>query len=237
MADDIGQWLIIRFFEWELYGMAERPTSRIHRGSDRPVHTLTLEDAELIERVKTGETQAYSKLVLKYQDRIFNTCLRICGHQQDAQDITQDAFIKAFEKLQSFRHESAFTTWLFRIATNLAISHLRSVKRKPLQSLNGNFEAMHTQADELIHRTGKTATPDAVETALASELQQSVVTVLYSLDDDHRAVVVLRDMEGFSYDEIANILDIPTGTVKSRLFRARMMLRDRILAEKNETGS
>lgn len=214
--------------------MAERPIVRRHLGSDRPVHAITLEDAELIERVKTGETQEYSKLVIKYQDRIYNTCLRICGHQQDAQDLTQDTFIKAFEKLDSFRHESAFSTWLFRIAMNLSISHLRSAKRKPLQSL---FETGHTQADELVKRAGKTTTQNPVETALASELQQSVITALCSLDDDHRAIVVLRDMEGFSYDEIANILDIPTGTVKSRLFRARMMLRDRILSDKNEAST
>ncbi len=209
--------------------MAQRPIVRSHQGSERPVHAITLEDAELIERVKTGETQAFSELVLKYQDRIYNTCLRICGHPQDAQDLTQDAFIKAFEKLQSFRHESAFTTWLFRIAMNLAISHLRGAKRRPLQSLNESFEASHTQADELIRRTGKSKTQSPDETALKTELQQSVVTALYSLDEDHRAVVVLRDIEGFSYDEISHILDIPTGTVKSRLYRGRMMLRDKIL--------
>lgn len=209
--------------------MAQRPIVRSHQGSERPVHAITLEDAELIERVKTGETQAFSELVLKYQDRIYNTCLRICGHPQDAQDLTQDAFIKAFEKLQSFRHESAFTTWLFRIAMNLAISHLRSAKRRPLQSLNETSQALHTQADELIRRTGKSKTQSPDETALKTELQQSVVTALHSLDEEHRAVVVLRDIEGFSYEEISHILDIPTGTVKSRLYRGRIMLRDKIL--------
>ena len=214
------------------FDMARRPNLGGHYEVDRPVHLIPLEDVELIERIKTGETHAYGILVRKYQDRIFNTCWRICGHMEDARDLTQDAFLKAFQRIHSFRHESAFPTWLFRIAVNLAISHKRSEQRHRTFSLDQNVNVPHTQADELTRRGGQFTQEDPAESVAKTELQQCILAAMDTLDDEHRAVVVLRDIEGFSYDEISGILDIPTGTVKSRLHRARVTLREALLSRK-----
>jgi RNA polymerase sigma-70 factor (ECF subfamily) len=195
-------------------------------GGSRPA---SLEDAQLIERVKAGQTEAYGELVRKYQDRVFNTCWRVCGHLEDARDLTQDAFLKAFESLGTFRQQSGFYTWIFRVAVNLALSHRRSAKRRHATSLDLSSEVSGTQAAGLAQRIGQsTESDDPAGLASDAELQSSVARALHSLDDDYRAVVVLRDIEGFDYHEIGEVLGIPPGTVKSRLHRARMALREAI---------
>ena len=189
---------------------------------------ISLEDAELIKRVKAGQTEAYGTLVQKYQDRVFNTCWRICGHLEDARDLTQEAFLKAFEKLEGFRHESGFYTWLFRIAVNLARTHRRNSARRRTISLDGGSELAGTQAESLARQLPDPASDEPGRAMDSAELQGSVVRALLELDDDFRAVVVLRDIEGFDYQEIAAILEVPPGTVKSRLHRARAALAEAI---------
>lgn len=176
----------------------------------------------LLARVRAGQTEAFAEIIRRYQDRIFNTCWRICGNLEDARDLTQDAFLKAFERLDTFEAQSAFYTWLFRIAVNLALSFRRSGSRRRTVSLEGLPEG--TQAHHLMQRSGvaKTDTSDVVS---GTEAQSRVVAALQALDDDFRAVVVLRDIEGLGYHEVGVILDIPYGTVKSRLHRARQALR------------
>lgn len=193
----------------------------------RPV---SFEDAQLIEKVKAGQTEAFGELVRKYEDRVFNTCWRICGHLEDARDLTQEAFLKAFEGLATFRRRSGFYTWVFRIAVNLALSHRRSAKRRRTVSLDGDVAG--TQAEGLAKRISRQTDGDDPRYSVSqAELQGCVVRALQALDDDYRAVVVLRDIEGFDYHAIGEILDIPPGTVKSRLHRARMALRQAILPE------
>lgn len=184
-----------------------------------------------MEQVKAGQTQSYGELVRRYQDRVFNTCWRICGHLEDARDLTQEAFLKAFESLDSYRQESGFYTWIFRVATNLAISHRRTAGRRRAQ-FDGHSGLVRSQAEALARRMepgeGEPGSGDQDEC-------MRVAALLQTLDDDQRAIVVLRDIEGFDYQQIAAILGLPAGTVKSRLHRARMALREGIVAA--ATGS
>ncbi len=175
-----------------------------------------------MRQVKGGRSEAYGELVRKYQDRVFNTCWRICGNLEDARDLTQEAFLKAFENLADFRERSGFYTWIFRVAVNLALSDRRKAARRRTVSLDADSGAVGTQAEALAKQAGHSSYDDPARSASESELHGCVARALQALDDDHRAVIVLRDLEGLDYRKIANILEIRLGTVKSRLHRARM---------------
>ncbi len=192
--------------------------------SGRIPRPVPLEDFELIEKVKAGKTEAYGELVRKYQDRVFNACWRICGHLEDARDLTQEAFLKAYEGLAGFRGQSGFYTWIFRVAVNLALSHRRQTQRRREFSFEQGPHPAGSQAKDLSRRVNRGQDDDPARAASETELQGVVARALQDLDDDQRAVVVLRDIEGFDYREISEILQIPPGTVKSRLHRARMSL-------------
>jgi len=190
---------------------------------------IPLEDAVLVEQARSGDMSAFSRLVTKYQDRILNACWRICGNIDDAQDLTQEAFLHALEAIDSFRHRAGFYTWLFRIAMNLSISHRRKASRAiklSLHGVDGQWRGDH-QAARLVGRVSPD--PEDPPTRLSErEHERLVVEGLDQLDDDHRAVIVMRDIESFNYQQIAEVLDVPVGTVKSRLHRARMELRCRL---------
>jgi len=188
-----------------------------------------VDDGVLVERVLAGRTEFYGELVRRYQDRVFNTCWRISGHLEDARDLTQEAFLKAFEGLRTFRRQSGFYTWVFRVAVNLALSHRRTEKRRRTSTFDPTSAVAGSQAEELGRRVHGSSDDQPGVAADQAELQGCVVRALQALDDEHRAVVVLRDIEGFDYHEIGAVLGIPPGTVKSRLHRARSALRDAIL--------
>ncbi len=200
----------------------ERPTLR------EAAPPVLLEDVRLIEKIRAGQTEAFGELVQKYQDRVFNTCWRICGNLEDARDVTQDSFLKAFEKLGEFRRESGFFTWLFRIAVNQALTQRRSAARRRTVSLDDDGVAAGSQARKLLERAARETDRDPVGVVGAAELHGRVARAVQELEDDFRAVVVLRDIEGMDYQTIAEILEIPPGTVKSRLHRARMILSEAI---------
>lgn len=204
--------------------MAGRPNSKEQVRSERKLRPIPLEDAELIERIRQGQTAAYDELVRKYQDRVFNACWRICGHLEDARDLTQEAFLKAYEGLAGFRQESGFYTWIFRVAVNLALSHRRKTQRRREVSLEQGSRVVGSQVEGLAKQVSDRLQDDPAHAASEAELQGRVVRALQGLDDEHRTVIVLRDVEGFGYGEIGEILQIPPGTVKSRLHRARMAL-------------
>jgi RNA polymerase sigma-70 factor, ECF subfamily len=175
-------------------------------------------DGELIKATLAGQPAAFGQLVVKYQDRLFNSLFRVLGSAEDARDITQDAFVQAFLKLETFRGSSAFYTWLYRIGFNLAMSYARS--KHATQSLD---HAKRTSGQEPVDGQ---ATP---EIELSRHEQVALVHVaLGELAADYREVIVLREIDGCRYDQIAEILDLPVGTVRSRLFRARLALRDRL---------
>jgi len=186
-----------------------------------------LEDAVLVRQVQEGDMVAFTRLVMKYQNRVLNLCWRICGNLDDAQDLTQEAFLNALEKIQTYRQQAGFYTWLFRIAVNEALSLRRKAARRVTLSLHdGDGECRDDhQAARLVNRVS--ADPDDPPARLsAREMHERVLEGLEQLSDDYRTVLVLRDVESFDYQQIAEILEVSLGTVKSRLHRARMAMRE-----------
>ena len=193
-------------------------------------------DAELFRKAQNGDRAAYGQIVLAYQDRLYNAVLRLVGDCDEARELTQEAFTRGLVKLESFRGDAAPYTWLFRIAMNLAISRLRKVKRRRVFSLdrpgsNGNGRRSsggEDQASGLLDRVARdpsAAPPQDLETR---ERAEQVVAALGRIDAEYRAVLVMRDVEGFDYQQMADVLGLPLGTLKSRLFRARLALRDEL---------
>jgi RNA polymerase sigma-70 factor, ECF subfamily len=180
------------------------------------IETTVTEDATLIDATLSGDSTAFGELVTRYQNRLFNTMVHLVGCAEDAEDVVQDAFVQAFVQLEKFRGQAAFYTWLYRIAFNTAMSHGR--RRKPTRSV-----------DEARERTGTDpvdpgAPPDG--RMLQAERAEQIQAALGEMTEDHRAVLVLREMDGRSYEEIAEILELAIGTVRSRLHRGRMQLRE-----------
>ena len=197
--------------------------------SEQPQRVGGFEDALLVEQVQAGRTEAYAELVRKHADAVFNTCWRVCGNLEDARDLTQEAFLRAFEGIGQFRRRSAFKTWIFRVAVNLALSHRRKKRGRQMLSLDQpatGSAATGTQAERLAQRIADERQIEPHAEVSGAELQGKVLRALQGLEEDQRAVVVLRDIEGFDYQQIAEILEVPPGTVKSRLHRARMALRE-----------
>jgi len=189
----------------------------------RETTTAGENDASLVRQVQSGRVDAFGGLTLRYQDRVHNTCRRICRHDEDAQDVTQKVFLKAFEAIGRFEGKSSFYTWLFRIAVNVSLSHRKKARLRLVRSLDDDGEGAHDAAS--------TRLPDqrAVSPAASAERREAcdlVASALKAIDDQHRAVIVLRDVEGCDYRQISEILGIPVGTVKSRVFRARVALRE-----------
>lgn len=176
------------------------------------------DDAQLIDQALNGRSDAFGQLVLKYQDRLFNSLFHVVGHAEDARDIVQEAFVQAFLKLETFQHRSAFYTWLYRIAFNVAVTHRR--RRRPTVSMDGLRQNNLEPADD---------DHDPTESLERKERCQQVRRAIAQLPDEYRAVLVLREIDGCCYESIADILDLPLGTVRSRLHRARLQLRETLV--------
>ena len=175
-----------------------------------------LTDAQIIDSVVAGDVEAYGQLVARYQDRLFHSRLRVTGSHEEAEDVAQESFVQAFVKLSTFQGKSQFFTWLYRIAFNTSISRKR--RRRPVASVDAIADGggpepvdQSSSASELVAQQERIA---AVHAALAE------------LTEDYRKIIVLKDLEDCSYETIAEILEIPVGTVRSRLHRARLQLRD-----------
>lgn len=188
-------------------------------------------DQQLVERVQKGDKRAFDLLVLKYQHKIFSIIGRYIRDQAEVQDVAQEAFIKAYRALAKFRGESAFYTWLYRIAINTAKNHLVSRSRRPPASDVEMDEAEYYSGSDLLKDT---STPEA--SLMCDEIQREVDAAIRELPEDLRSAVTLREMEGLSYEDIAAIMDCPVGTVRSRIFRARDAIDKRIqpLLEKTD---
>jgi len=177
-------------------------------------------DAVLVQRTLRGETSAYNSLVQKYQRQVYNLSYRMLNSAEDAGDMVQETFIRAFGALASFRQDASFLTWLYKIASNLCIDHLRSRKSKGALSLDVELEEGREPAAD------RSCSPeDAAVRGAVSEIVQKAVM---NLPERYRIVVVMRHLQGMSVEEIANQLELPSGTVKTHLFRAREMLRERL---------
>jgi RNA polymerase sigma-70 factor (ECF subfamily) len=187
---------------------------------NRPAQEQQPKDAELVRRAQRGAPTAFAELVSRYQDRVFNTCYRMCQNHADALDLTQSTFLRALEGLGQFRGRASFYTWLFRIAVNLTRSHRRSEARRATRPLDGPSGDGHRSDPGAAGRDCPVSGP-----AEQRELQERVEWALGQLDDEYRAAVVLKDIEDLDYASIAEILEVPVGTVKSRIHRGRLVLR------------
>jgi RNA polymerase sigma-70 factor (ECF subfamily) len=175
-------------------------------------------DWQLVTRVQRGDKHAYELLVSKYQRRITRLLSRIIRDPSDIEDVAQEAFIKAYRALPSFRGESAFYTWLYRIAINTAKNHFAAQgRRAPTRAVAGDLEDAENLDEGLALRD--VATPDAL--LLSKQVGEAVNRAIERLPEDLRTAIVLRELEGMSYDEIAAAMNCPVGTVRSRIFRAR----------------
>ncbi len=175
-------------------------------------------DKQLIDRALGGEQAAFGQLVTKYQDRLYNTLVHVVGSTDTAYDVVQDAFVQAYVKLETFERASAFYTWLYRIAFNLAMTRRR--REKPTVSVEQAREALgHEPLD---HGDPPEARMEQAERAC------QVQAALAALSDEHRTILVLREIDGCAYEQIAEILNLPIGTIRSRLYRARLQLRDQL---------
>ena len=173
-------------------------------------------DKELVQQVQNGSKKAFDLLVLKYQHRIIKLVLRYVKQRSDAEDIAQEAFLKAYRALPNFRGDSAFYTWMYRIAINTAKNHLVASGRRPMEVELENADGESLDIEEL---QKDVATPENL--LLTDEIRETVQKTINGLPDDLRVAITLREVDGLSYDDIATAMECPIGTVRSRIFRAR----------------
>lgn len=173
-------------------------------------------DLRLVKRVQQGDKTAFDALVLKYQSRIVNLVSRFVRNQADALDVTQDTFLKAYRALPNFRGDSAFYTWLYRIAVNTAKNYLAVQARRSADKEQDFSEIEQIEGNDALKEY---ATPEHL--LLRDEIQATVIATIEDLPEDLRMAITLREIEGLRYEEIATVMDCPIGTVRSRIFRAR----------------
>lgn len=180
-------------------------------------------DRDLVGRVKKGDKGAFDLLVLKYQHKIVKLVMRYVKDPSEAMDVAQEAFLKAYRAMATFRGDSAFYTWLYRIAINTAKNHLVAAKRRPV-----DFELDLQDPDqyELSNRLKDIDTPEGL--LLSNEIREAVEDAIRGLPEDLRTAILLREIEGMSYEEIAEAMTCPVGTVRSRIFRAREAIDKRL---------
>ena len=197
-----------------------QPPSDLANPSPAPAVPGPEEEARLISRARKGDLPAYDELVRRYQERIYATVYHMTSNHEDANDLAQEAFIKAFQALKSFKGGSSFYTWVYRIAVNKTINFLKQRRNRTQMSLDDlDFNAEH-DPDLVALISDKTPRREAS----LSELQEKLNAAMQKLSEPHRLVVVLHDVQGLSHEEIAKIMDCNIGTVRSRLFYARQQL-------------
>lgn len=182
---------------------------------------LRAPDSELALRAQQGDEPAFAELLSRYEQRVYNLCFRLCRNHADALDVAQTAYVKAWQALPRYESRAGFFTWLYRIAVNQALSQRRARRGKVAARL-GTGE----MGDEPGGVPEPAVNDDPSRRMELEEMQRQLETALAALDDEFRAPVVLRDIEELDYSTIAEILDVPVGTVKSRIFRGRSMLRE-----------
>ena len=191
---------------------------------------IVIKEVELIKKAAKGDPDAFECLMLQYQTPVYNLCYRIVGNPEDAADMTQETFLKAWKNLEGFHMESSLSTWLYRLANNACLDLLRSKKRKPTISIvredEDGEEAVFDPVDP---------SPQPDEALIRKEENQILQQALQSLDEQQRAILTLRVVNDMSYEDIGQVLQIKEGTVKSRLARARENLRKKVLQLRNNS--
>jgi len=186
---------------------------------------ISLSDDTLVHQCQHGDPEAMTCLIVKYQDRVYNTILKICSNRDDAAELTQDTFVKVLESIGTFRGKSSFYTWLFRVAVNLTLNHCRRRFKLSPVSLDATNENAEKQIQPLASLLADPAPKDPAALAQQKELVERMVDMIAQLPEEYRVILILRDIEQMTYTDIAAVLDIEHGTVKSRLSRARVALR------------
>ncbi|MCF7973705.1 MAG: sigma-70 family RNA polymerase sigma factor [Phycisphaerae bacterium] len=188
---------------------------------------INIGDEVLIEQCQSGDTSAMERLILKYQNRLYNVILRICSNPDDAAELTQETFVKVIENIGRFQGKSSFYTWAFRIAVNLTINYCKRNARLGLKSLDSDESESGDQATGVLKDyLSNDKSPDPASIAQNRELCDLVMQSMTRLDEDHRTILVLRDIEGMSYSQISQVLELELGTVRSRISRARGKFKD-----------
>ncbi len=183
----------------------------------------------LLEKAKNGDLDAFEKLIEGYQKKVFNIVYRMIGNPDDASELTQEVFIRVFRSIGSFKEESQFSTWIYKIATNICLDELRKQKKHKVISLDEEIKSDDGEMKRQIE--DDKPQPDII--AERNELKKTVRNAILALPDEYRLVIIMRDIKGLSYEEIARITKCPEGTVKSRINRARKALKA-ILCSKRE---
>jgi len=186
---------------------------------------MTWAERRLVRRLKERNEAAFCELIAAYEDRMFSLCYRMLGNRSEAEDLTQEVFISVFKSIDSFREDSKLSTWMYRIATNLCKNKLQFLSRR----------CNHAKAEFNEQKNMQSAISPQKELGPAAhtegkELQTLMHASIHRLEEDHRVVIVLRDIEGLDYEEIVKITGLPEGTIKSRLHRARLALRKALMA-------
>ena len=180
-------------------------------------------DLKLVERVQQGDKSAFDVLVLRYQHKIVKLVMRYVRDPVEALDVAQEAFLKAYRALPSFRGDSAFYTWIYRIAINTAKNYLVAARRRPVDY---DLDIQDPEQYELHGRLREGDTPEGM--LLSEEIKDTINKAIENLPDDLRTAIILRELEGMSYEEIAETMECPVGTVRSRIFRAREAIDKRL---------
>ncbi len=183
---------------------------------------MGLPDEVLVQKAKNGNLDAFDELVRRYEGKIYGLAYRFMGSHADASDLAQDTFIRVYQALAGFRGDAAFSTWLYRIAANICRDELRKRQRRRSVSIDEMIDASPAN----VPAASGSYSPE--ETVQRREVQRQVQFCLNELSDDHRLILVMREIQGLSYDEIASILQCSMGTVKSRISRARSALKDKM---------
>jgi RNA polymerase sigma-70 factor, ECF subfamily len=187
---------------------------------------INIEDSGLVQKWRKGDTSAIEKLVCKYQGRIYNLILKICSNPDDAAELMQDTIVKVLENIDKFESRSSFYTWAFRIAVNLTLNYRKRKATVGFTSLDAEMASGEDEARQgLAAILSDNKSPDPSQIAENKELCDLVQKGLGRLEEEQKAIIVLRDIEGMDYEQIAEVLNIEMGTVKSRLSRARAALR------------
>lgn len=182
-------------------------------------------DDYLIEKCKKGDRAAFDRLLDKYESRIYNFAYRISGNHEEASDITLEAFIRAFNSIKSFRRDAAFSSWMYRIVKNVFLDRRKINEKHNHISLNESYETDHGYVQRDVKDE---STPSPEDTLLSTEKRELIMNMLSELPDHHRIPLIMYYSEGMAYEDIAKALDLPIGTVKSRINRARTTLTEKI---------
>ena len=218
------------------FGEAQYNTLVTGPAKDRPIQLTQADLAHigaLVARAQKGDREAFDSLVELYAPQVYNLALRVTGSREEAEDCVQDAFLRAFCALRSFRGEAAFSTWLYRVALNVATDAARKRARNPISASELASDDADEPPPDLERVADKAPTGDHGPEVvfLAKQRRLTVLKAIRQLPEHQRAVVILYDLQGLSYEEIAQILRTRVGTVKSRLNRARLALRDLLAAD------